>query len=1779
MAAHPDGREGPASLEKRVESDLARLFREPAHKAPAPAGAARPAARGARDAAQEIEHYRARLLDLRNGNRLLQFEHSERSRAHVRAIDTPPDALYAQLNEGHQLLFVSLPEPEGTAAEADGDEFLMALEEARANDPDYARVLAELDDADPDSRRLQAAEGALRERVREQLGLPPTMLSGVLPLAEHARRNKLDPSFELAKPSGSAPVKPTGSIQTLLLADDMDRKLTGLLDRARTSLQEKGVNTLYAVFGFLEWYESPATAKPFHAPLLLVPVEVKRKVFKSRYRYAIRASGEEPQINLTLAARLAADFGIELPEFGEEDTPESYFAKVAQALASKHRWRVRRWVTIGHFAFARLVMYRDLDPRHWPGAAALERHPVLAALFGERAGDGRAGEVRAGEVRAGEVGAEEHEYAEEHDPDQPDVARKVPLLITDADSSQFSALVDALDGKSLALQGPPGTGKSQTITNLIAAALAADKTVLFVAEKLAALEVVKNRLTAAGLGEFVLELHSTRAGKKEVMASIAERLKIQGRARPPAKLERDLGELAAVRTRLARHAELLNGPAGQLGLSLHQVLWAELRLREQHALPAGVAGVRVREAEAVTPEHLERVCAHLAFVEQAHAEIRARHGRREDHPWFGLRRGGLTTADEAALLDALQGWRQAVEGVRAAVAAFERTSGTRAPTEPSELATLAVTLTRLPGGGALDARYFAALSDRTTRSELKAYRAAVESFREARDQLARAGDPARLWQDPARIGELSRKARELRLADRSVAELAALLTEYRNDVGAWSGVVDTARQLLKLYGIEGPISSRTVVAAMEGARIVASTPPEALVLRERALMDPVNGGALEDAARRQLEIRAELKRLSPDFSLPLDDADAPARLRKHAAVLNGAGLLSFLSSRVRAAREAWSELRRRPGQASDEEKSAQLYALAAALEAAQEFGADGRLVELCTTHYRGHETDFHRLLAVNRFAREVRERLGTDSVLRQVRDVLLEGNLDNLNDIVGFASSEVHAGLTWALAKCGPDNTHWEAFAIEVGEWTRSITTLLEAAGALGLAGEVRLDELDALAAVAERAARCRSAMESAVAARILGPTFAGAETDAPALDGAVDVVVGLVSLGLPEELLAFLLGEAFVERRAALVEHGNALVSALARAGELGAAALAAGEIDELAFLGRSAAEAPFEVLRVRLGRALEGAAALGPWSAHCQALQVVEAAGLTPLLAAYDAEGRPYEHLEVAFRRALLCSIVHAAREQHPELAEVSGESLDAARAKFQELDREVARQQCKELRSELCRRRLDPGEKAGSKSSWTGLALLNNEVKKRARHFPLRELVRRAGRTLQQAKPCFMMSPPSVAQYLAHGSLTFDLVVIDEASQMRPEDAIGALARGRQAIVVGDPMQLPPTGFFDRERPPTDEEAAAEDRANDESILAAALAAFRPARRLRWHYRSRHAALIAFSNAHFYQGDLVVFPAPSQSDPALGVQCVPVENGLYRGSMNRPEAERVAGEVLRFMQDHPDKSLGIVAMNQPQRDLLLHEVERIVARDARAQRYAEHWENEKGGLEPFFVKSLETVQGDERDVIFVSATYGPDASGRVHQRFGPINGAHGHRRLNVLFTRAKERVVLFTSMRPDQVEIDEHASRGRRALRSYLEYAQHGSLEPAEGAAPAIDPRSESELEAHVVEVLRARGYEAELRIGASGHWIDLAVRNPKERGAFVLGLEGDGPSYLGARSTRDRDRLRPQVLEALGWQLHRIWSLAWYADPGAESKRLLAAVEQAARRRDRAAKKAG
>lgn len=392
------------------------------------------------------------------------------------------------------------------------------------------------------------------------------------------------------------------------------------------------------------------------------------------------------------------------------------------------------------------------------------------------------------------------------------------------------------------------------------------------------------------------------------------------------------------------------------------------------------------------------------------------------------------------------------------------------------------------------------------------------------------------------------------------------------------------------------------------------------------------------------------------------------------------------------------------------------------------------------------------------------------------------------------------------------------------------------------------------------------------------------------------------------------------------------------------------------------------------------------------------------------------------------------------------------------------------------------------------------------------------------------------------------------------MPPESALGALMRASQTVVVGDTNQLPPSNFF---RTVVDDEDDDEDETVlNESILEMANATFRPPRRLRWHYRSRHSALIAFSNRLVYDDDLVVFPSADEGSKRMGVELREVP-GLYKSGTNPIEAQALVDATMAFMRSDPDRSLGIVTLNQKQRELVREEFEARSAGDTQVQDYLERWREHNDGLEEFFIKNLENVQGDERDVIFIGTVYGRETEGtRVMQRFGPINGLAGRRRLNVLFTRAKQKVVTFSSMTSADIVADENGNAGAYMLKRWLEYARTGVLE----AGKTTKREPDSEFEVYVINQIKAMGCEPVPQVGVAGYFIDIGIRHPQWLHGYLLGVECDGANYHSAKSARDRDRLRQEVLEGLGWRLHRIWSTDWFNNPHREAERLRQAIAQ-------------
>ncbi len=495
-----------------------------------------------------------------------------------------------------------------------------------------------------------------------------------------------------------------------------------------------------------------------------------------------------------------------------------------------------------------------------------------------------------------------------------------------------------------------------------------------------------------------------------------------------------------------------------------------------------------------------------------------------------------------------------------------------------------------------------------------------------------------------------------------------------------------------------------------------------------------------------------------------------------------------------------------------------------------------------------------------------------------------------------------------------------------------------------------------------------------------------------------------------------------------------------------------------------------------------------------------------------------------------------------------------------KFKALDREQIRLSKFRIREGLLQHR--------PKAAWMNVAsseeaILRREMNKKRRIKPLRRLFGEIPGLILRLRPCLMMSPLTVSQLLDPELFKFDLVIFDEASQIHPEEAVGAIIRGSQTIIVGDKHQLPPTSFF--EVLDADEDIDDENGMEDlESILNEGEAAGLSNKMLQWHYRSKDESLIAFSNHNFYNDRLLTFPNAHQDDPKTGVSFLYLPDGVYQrgGHCNPVEASKVVDLMIDHYQTDPGLSLGVVTFSQAQKDTVQWELDQRLRNYPDLQVYFSD-----NYPEPAFVKNLELVQGDERDVMIFSIGYGRDEINKFNLRFGPLNNEGGERRLNVAVTRARYKVILVSSIQPEDIDISKTNSRGVKLLRSYMTLARDGIKAIYADLKVNDDADFESAFESSVYEALIQRGLSLKKQVGVSDYRIDLAVFDPNQPGHFLLGIECDGEMYHSGATARDRDRLRQEVLEGLGWRIHRIWSRDWINDPEHEIQKVLQALDQA------------
>jgi REase_MTES_1575/AAA domain/Protein of unknown function (DUF4011) len=559
---------------------------------------------------------------------------------------------------------------------------------------------------------------------------------------------------------------------------------------------------------------------------------------------------------------------------------------------------------------------------------------------------------------------------------------------------------------------------------------------------------------------------------------------------------------------------------------------------------------------------------------------------------------------------------------------------------------------------------------------------------------------------------------------------------------------------------------------------------------------------------------------------------------------------------------------------------------------------------------------------------------------------------------------------------------------------------------------------------------------------------------------------------------------------------------------------------------------------------RTLQQRDGIKQWCQLYKILKQAEDQGLSPLVAAIRNNQIPPHEVTKNFETAYARWFANRTIDRIPELREFNSLEHTELIQRFREADTELAN-----LTQEYIRTRLRARIPDNSSGVHEGYSILTRELQKKARHKPIRQLIHEMGSAFEALAPCMLMSPLSIAQYLPLVPNMFDLVIFDEASQVAPYDALGAIARGKQVIICGDPEQMPPSNFFARSINEPAEGEEEEDTLDEmESILDECLAAGMTSHTLNWHYRSKHESLIAFSNHHFYGDKLTTFPAALTRPSAVSFHHV--DGNYSRGAerTNPIEADAIIDEVIRRLTD-PEfiaagKSLGIITLNKEQQELIESKLEEAQIDHPEIREFFE-----ADLPEPVIVKNLETIQGDERDLIILGIGQSPTPEGYMLLNFGPLNREGGYRRLNVAITRARHEMMVFASFEPHQLRTNETTAVGVRHLKAFLQYAKDGP------AALNREIKSEggtyeSPFEEAVAIELKKLGWEAVPQIGISKFRIDLGIVNPEQPGDYLVGIECDGATYHSAATARDRDKIRADILKQLGWKLIRIWSTDWF-----------------------------
>lgn len=1564
-------------------------------------------------------------------------------------------------------------------------------------------------------------------------------------------------------------------LRTLYYAEDLAKHCRKLEREAKLAIEETGANMLYLVAGFMEFPEAPDGEKLYQAPLLCIPVSISR-VDEGQYSsFYLNYTGEELSDNLSLREKLKRDFGFNLPDFDPEgdESAETYLKRVTKAVERQPGWSIKPMLTLTLLSFTNMLLVRDLDPTKWHEKGrfnSLVEHPLVKQVF------------------EGKPSVGDTQYADEYAIDEH--PRGDLPLIFDADSSQHSALIDVIEGQSRVIEGPPGTGKSQTITNLIAAALQAGKKILFVAEKLAALEVVKSRLNQAGLSPFILELHSNKTSKKGVLEDLAARIGM--RIPQVSELPDLLARHEEKRTELKAYADLMNTKLGnQLDLTLHTVMWRA----ERHRMQAGTSSEAVQELEyfaapRTSPIQFADICDRLRQL-VAQLSLIGTYG--PGHPLWGFFPKELSPEQDLAVQRVLKDYANRFSAFsRVVLAAAEFLGGSQLNMSAKGAENLLAVLDNISPASA-DEVDFASLprlfpdddsAGRRSLAILRAMQSQVSRIEELNKQIAQ----CLLTSQPAGADtlEAAKKflddARTFGLED--VVWPNLLPTSLRLSEAAKQAEVALRRlrRAAERAGLPFTDQVNEIAVLQLASEVSADAPMDSLNYRHAGLELPIAVNRLKEGLRKSQLYRDASGRAEARMYMDVvpSNSELSEAIR---AFREGDAWYRVFQGRWRRAKRLHKTLSRDKTTRSGADCLKDLELLVQLQTIRHEIQSDHGLKEVLGVWFEGEKTPFDQVLQVANWLDRARVRLYAAGVRAEVFDPLTAKRsvlealraeaveigqcIASLSGLHGEAGEILKSALPRVLKSA--DSPAW---SLRIETWAHAADAALaghDFAKANMRPGTSLKEGLAAFLAILEVPKLKDELAANETAKALVGSRFSGSETDLKPLFDAHTYGSLVKKAGLPKAVEKVLISDRCADNYALLKQYTEGINQGWQDSIDFGKAMASYGQFEPAQWVDptNKASSAYATDLATKTQQAAESLSGLLAWVQYVAARQQALMLGLDGFVLALENGTVALDKLQHAFNYRFYAGIAKGVFDRVPALKQFSGARHSSVRKEYSELDKQIIELRGRQV-ARACQDRSRPpvGQHGVRVDDKTEMKLLEHLIPQQRPRVPVRQIMRRAGKAIQELKPCFMMGPQAVAQFLEPGRFQFDIIVMDEASQLRPEQAIGAIARGSQLVVVGDPKQLPPTSFFSRmfvADGDGDRDGIGQLATSDaESILDVCFAHFQPVRTLRWHYRSRHESLIAFSNHHFYGGKLVVFPSPFPKGKSLGLSYHYVNEGVYENQMNHVEARRVVDAAVDHILLRPEDSLGIVTLNIKQRDLVAELLEERLRSIPPAARFKEKWEAEGMSL---FVKNLENVQGDERDCILISTTFGK-AKGTevVRQTFGPISREGGWRRLNVLFTRARKAVAVYSSMRPEDIVSDSRTPQGTRALRNYLEFARDGVL-PVD---KETDQPPDSDFEIAVMDVLRTKGYEVTPQLGVAGFRIDIAVRNPRQVSGYLAAIECDGASYHSGVSVRDRDRIRQEILESLGWRnkIWRIWSTDWFRNPLAETQRMFQFLEE-------------